>query len=215
MIDLFDGPRLAPDAPTGLGQMMAGFKRGGVTPRRALDYYPTPIEATAALVAAEGDAIGAGPIWEPCGRGGAIARVLHGHGIATIATDIVPDPENDVAGIDLFAVESAPARRVVSNLPFAISRPMIVHLWETLAVDYMALLFKASFMHCDKSADLWRAGLGNTRRWDLSWRLDFTGGGRPVMDCTWFIWDRIDPRPAIGLLDRNGPVRIERGLLTG
>lgn len=214
MTDLFDGPRLAPDAPTGLGQAMQGFKRAGTTPRRALDYYPTPDDATEALWAAEGAAIGAGPVWEPCGRGGAIARVLQGRGVTTIATDIVADPANDCAGIDLFAVRSAPARRVVTNLPFAISRAMIVHLWETLAIDYLAVLHKASFMHCGEAAKLWQAGLGCTRRWDLSWRLDFTGGGRPVMDCSWYIWDRIDPTPAIGLLDRNGPVVPLQRLLT-
>lgn len=206
-VDLFAGPRLAPDAPTGLGQMMAGFKRSGLTPRRALDYYPTPVEATEALIAAERAAIvGRGQIWEPCGRGGAIAQILNHHSVTTVATDIVADPTNAVAAADLLAVKTPLARRVVTNMPFAIARPMIVHLWETLAIDYMALLFKASFMNCDKAADLWRAGLGNTRRWDLSWRLDFTGGGRPVMDCAWFIWDRLDPTPHIGVLDRNGPV---------
>lgn len=186
---------------------MAGFKRGGVTPRRALDYYPTPMEATRALLAAEGASIAADAVvWEPCGRGGAIADVLLDAGMSVLATDIIGDPAHDVAEADLFTVRCAPARRVVSNLPFAVARPMIVHLWETLQVDYMALLFKASFMNSDASADLWRAGLGNTRRWDLSWRLDFTGGGRPVMDCAWYIWDRLDPTPAIGLLDRDGPV---------
>lgn len=205
-VDLFDGPQLAPDAPRGLGRAMAG---DGKVARRPRDYYPTPAEATRALLVAELQRWPAGDtaFWEPCGRGGAIARVaLAEFGLTSIATDIVEDPDNDVDAADLFAVKVAPARRVVSNLPFVIARPMVAHLWGVLQLDYMALLFKTTFLNCGESAALWRAGFAPTRRWDLTWRLDFLDLGNPTMDCTWLVWDRIDCTPAFGLLDRAGPV---------
>lgn len=215
-VDLFDGPQLAPPAPRGLGRAMAG---DGKVARRARDYYPTPPEATRALLIAEWahwrDRVGMqAAFWEPCGRGGAIAQVAReAFGLRCVATDIVADPANDVAALDLFAVRAAPVDRVLTNLPFALARPMVGHLWTTLRLDYMALLFKTTWLNCGKSADLWRAGLAPTRRWDLTWRLDFLDLGDPTMDCTWLVWDRIDTRQAFGLLDRAGPVEAVRDLL--
>lgn len=211
MTDLFAGPKLAGDAPRGLGRAMAG---DGKTPRRALDFYPTPAEATRAIIAAERAALTRYPlIWEPCGRGGAIARELQAAGMATIATDIVADPANHVAAADLLAVRRLLAPAVLTNPPFALARRMIAHLWRDLAVDYLALLLKTTFWSCGESAALERAGLGATRRWELTWRLDFSGGGSPVMDCTWFVWDRRSPARGFGLLDRDGPVTPIAGLL--
>lgn len=86
---------------------------------------------------------------------------------------------------------------------------MVAHLWALPGLDYMALLFKATWLNCGEGAALWRAGLAPNRRWDVTWRLDFTDGGNPTMDCTWLVWDRRDPAQRFGLLDRAGPV--ERG----
>jgi hypothetical protein len=185
----------------------------GKTARRPLDFYPTPAEATHALLVAErpwqaGWVDDDPAFWEPCGRGGAIARVARSFGLRSIATDIVADPANDVAAQDLLAVRHAPVQRAISNLPFAVARPMVAHLWGVLQLDYLALLFKATFLNCGESAALWRAGLAPTRRWDVTWRLDFTDGGAPVMDCVWLVWDRHDPVQRFGLLDRAGPVDV-------
>jgi hypothetical protein len=216
MIDLFDGPKLAPDAPKGLGASMAG---GDKARRRALDYYPTPAEATRALIRAEWAhwrQFAGGPdpaFWEPCGRGGAIARVAADEfGLRSVATDLVKDTLHDVAEQDLFAVKVAPVRRVMSNLPFGVARPMVGHLWSVLALDYMALLFKATWLNCGEAAALWQAGLRPTRRWDLTWRLDFSDQGNPVMDCVWLVWDRIDTRRDFGLVSREGAVIDGGGL---
>lgn len=204
MMDLFDGPKLASDGVRGLGASMAGGMPK--VPRRALDFYPTPVEATRALLLAEGDRLHDKRIWEPCARGGAILRVLHEFGLGSIGTDIVADPAHDVEGADLFDIREARAQHVVTNMPFAIARRMVGHLWNDLRVDYMALLFKVQFLNCGKGAQLYRA-CPPTRRWDLTWRLDFTGGGNPTMDCVWLVWDRVDTARDFGLLDMSGPVR--------
>lgn len=187
---------------------------GAKTARRALDFYPTPSEATRAFLAAErGAIVPHGMVWEPCGRGGAIARELELVQLRTVASDIVADPTNGVAGADLLLERSAWAPAVVTNPPFALARPMIVHLWGTLHVDYLALLLKTQFWNSGKSAALWRDGFRPTRRWDITWRIDFTGAGDPVMSVSWFVWDRRDPREAMGLLDRDGPVGAAPRLL--
>ncbi len=53
--DLFASCQLAVDAPAGLGKAMVGG--GEKVKRRAHDYYPTPREATIALLKAELGAI--------------------------------------------------------------------------------------------------------------------------------------------------------------
>lgn len=159
------------------------------------------------MIAAERPALVRYPlIWEPCGRGGAIVRELRAAGMATIATDLVPDPPHDVTAADLLAVRQALSPAALTNPPFALARRMIAHLWGELQVEYLALLLKTTFWNCDKSAELVRAGFGATRRWDLTWRLDFADQGNPTMDCTWYVWDRRDPSAGWGLLDRDGPV---------
>ena len=212
ILNLFPGEQLAGDAPRGLGKQMTGG--GDKVKRRPLDYYPTPPEATRALIAAERPWLRRyRTIWEPCGRGGAIARELAAQQWATHATDLVPDPANDCAGADLFSIKTAPHPAVVTNFPFALARPMICHLWGVLEVEYIAALFKATFLNCGESAVLEREGMGATRRWDVTWRLDFTDQGNPTMDCVWLVWDRVDPVRHWGLLDRAGPVMPVRGLV--
>lgn len=218
--DLFTGPQLAADSPRGLGRIMAGD--GDKTKRHALDFYPTPAEATRALLRAEmpflADRVGVEPgFWEPCGRGGAIARVAADEfGLSAIATDIVADPAHGVDQLDLFAAREALAPFVISNLPFAIARRMIAHLWGTLGVEYMALLFKATFLNCGESAALWRDGMGPNGRWDVTWRVDFKPAqraSRSPMDTCWLIWDRRNRDTfRYGLLTRDGPVPIGQGL---
>jgi hypothetical protein len=204
LTDLFAGPKLAADGVKGLGAAMAGG--APKVARRALDFYPTPPEATRALLLAEGARLRGEKIWEPCARGGAILRVLDEFGLESVGTDIVADPAHRVTGADLFDVRQALAQHVVTNMPFAIARRMVGHLWNDLRVDYMALLFKVQFLNCGKGAQLYQS-CPPTRRWDLTWRLDFTGGGNPTMDCVWLVWDRIDTVRDFGLLDVSGPVR--------
>ena len=58
-----------------------------LSPERApFEFYPTPPEATRALLAAESFK---GPIWEPACGDGAIARELRAAGYDVVATDLV------------------------------------------------------------------------------------------------------------------------------
>jgi hypothetical protein len=211
-VSLFpDGPALAPDQPKGLGKAMAGG--GDKAKRRALDFYPTPPEATRAFLRAEWpfikallDAQGPDPqMWEPCGRGGAInAVMMQDYQFMMRASDIVPDMAHHVTGLDLLAAQQALAPIVVTNPPFALWRQMLIHLIVHLGCTYVAFLLKASVLNSEESAKLARAGLEPNGEYKLCWRLDFTGGGNPTMDCNWYVWDRRDRARRGGLLDRQG-----------
>lgn len=183
--------QLAPDAPTGLGRMMAGDS--GKTKRRWYDFYPTPPEATRALLRVEGQCIATmskgRPVWEPCGRGGAIIREIEAAGLPWVGTDVVSDVDNGVTGLDLLAAKAPRSKVVVTNPPFALAAEMIVHLLDRLKVDYLALLLKATFFHADERRELFRLH-PPARIHALTWRLDFKGQGAPVMECAWFVWQR-------------------------
>lgn len=187
-----DEPVLAGPSPKGLGRAIIGG--AGVVERRANDFYPTPPEATRALVRAESGSIRAygEPVWEPCGRGGAIVRELIGHGFTVVATDIVADPGHGVEAQDLLLTQAPLSGVVITNPPFALAGPMIVHLLERLGVQYLALLLKSTFWAAEKRTGL-LARWPVARRYDLNWRLDFTDGGNPTMECSWFVWDARAP----------------------
>jgi len=181
--DLF----LAPDAPRGLGAAMVGG--GPKVARKAFDYYPTPSEVTRALLRVEGQCIQilGRPVWEPCGRGGAIMREFEAAGLPVIGSDIVPDPENQVQPLDLLQAKQALSPVVVTNPPFALAPEIILHLLGKLRVRYLALLLKASFFHAEERREMFRT-YRPARIHALTWRPDFLNKGAPTMECAWFIW---------------------------
>ena len=205
--DLFE-PQLARDQPKGLGKAMVGG--GDKAKRRANDFYPTPVEVTRALLRVEVEAIGeavnwCNPVWEPCGRGGAISTELKRAGFLVRATDIVADSEHQVLAGDLLAFRAPLSKAVVTNPPFALASDMILHLLGRLGVEYCALLLKASFFHAEERRALF-AKHPPARIYALTWRPDFTGGGASTMECAWFIWQRHAPMPGTQylLLPRQG-----------
>lgn len=191
MTDMFSEPTIAGPAPQGLGRMMTGG--AGKVERRGNDYYPTPPTVTRALIAAEREAMLAmcdavHPVWEPCGRGGAISRELEAAGFTTIATDLIPDPDNRVMQQDLLLCRQALAPVVVTNPPFALAEEMIRHLLVDLRCNYVAMLLKSSFWHAQARTGLWRQRQPQ-RIWALNWRPDFLGKGAPTMEVIWCVWD--------------------------
>lgn len=194
--DLFSADvQLAGPAPKGLGRAMAGD--AAVTPREAMDFYPTPPAAIRALLherhegrylpaMTEGGAL---PIWEPCGRGDAIASACRAAGYRTVATDIIADPAHGVEAGNLFdfGAKTRLSPVIITNPPFALAAEMIVHIMARIKPAYCALLLKATFWHAAERTGLFAAH-PPARIWALNWRLDFMNKGAPVMDCIWCIW---------------------------
>jgi predicted RNA methylase len=101
----------APRLPTRLP-----FGRDGrIHPSRApFEYYPTPPEATRALLSVERFD---GPIWEPACGEGAISTVLLDAGHDVVSTDLVARGYGE-GGIDFLAEREARARHIITNPPY-------------------------------------------------------------------------------------------------
>lgn len=87
---------------------------GRVHPNRApFEFYPTPPEATRALLSVE---TFDGSIWEPACGDGAISKVLmESHRV--VSTDLV-DHGYGVAGVDFFAETTPRAKHIITNPPY-------------------------------------------------------------------------------------------------
>lgn len=161
---------------------------GGHGSRRVDDFYPTPPEATEALMLRVGRFI-TQDVHEPACGDGAMASVIASFGHDVIATDLV-DRGYGEGGIDFMAGPPR-ARSIITNPPFKLAAKFIEH---ALRYDpaFLALLLKSTFWNADTRADL-LLRYPPKRVLPLTWRLDFTGGGAPTMDCTWFVWGSAIP----------------------
>ena len=89
-------------------------------PNRAeLDFYPTPFEATWALLSVERFQ---GPIWEPACGDGAIATVLAAAGYEVVATDLV-DRGYGEGGINFLSETTNRACTILTNPTYAQGLP--------------------------------------------------------------------------------------------
>jgi hypothetical protein len=102
--------------PKATTRTASAFKMGPqIHPSRAAyEFYPTPPEATRALLAAE---TFHGSIWEPACGTGWIAEELKAAGYATIATDLV-DYGYGTPDRDFLAERTALARNIITNPPY-------------------------------------------------------------------------------------------------
>lgn len=90
------GPRLAPN-------------------RAAFEFYPTPPEATRALLSVESFE---GSIWEPACGMGHIAKVLEASGHSVVATDLARCWGYGSTGRDFLAEPVALAKHIITNPPY-------------------------------------------------------------------------------------------------
>jgi hypothetical protein len=180
--------------------------------REANDFYPTPPEATRALLPEIADF--PRRIWEPACGDGAIAKELVRGGFQHVSTDLV-DRGWGIGGRDFLATECAAAAAIVTNPPFEkmlISR-FIEHAVHRLRVPYVAILVNVNFWHANS-----RTSLFDRRRpsaiLPLTWRLDFTGSGRPYFNCVWTVWRPTSPAdPIYRRLSRPSTLKTEMDLV--
>jgi hypothetical protein len=82
--------------------------------RARYEFYPTPPEATRALLSVESFD---GPIWEPaCGRG-AISMVLEAAGHQVVSTDLI-QRDYGAGGSDFLRETTSRAKHIVTNPPY-------------------------------------------------------------------------------------------------
>lgn len=167
--------------------------------RRELDYYPTPPEATQALLPHIAD--WPRSVWEPCCGDGAMSKVLEAAGYDVLSTDLV-DRGYGAGKEDFFefVFPFAPYLSVVTNPPFNRADDFIQHACA-IGVERMALLLKINFWNAAKRLNAW--GTWRPRMiLPFTWRLDFTGAGSPHTDCMWVLWDRTNHLTGFDLLRR-------------
>ena len=133
------------------------FRRDGrVHPMRAAyEFYPTPPEATRALLSVEHFD---GPIWEPaCGRG-AISTVLEAAGHQVVSTDLI-QRDYGTGGIDFLRETTSRAKHIVTNPPYGrgLGDAFVKHALELTGqtgATVAMLLNLASLCH-PKRHELW------------------------------------------------------------
>ena len=176
--------------PVSLGAVMTG---GAYTMQRARekdDFYPTPPEATEALMRYL--PIKTGCIWENCAGNGMLADVVKKHHPARkmFMTDINPRRE-DIVQMDFLRAEHAPEDpddiTIITNPPFKLAEKFIRHGFA-LGVGRQAILLKSTYFHASTRTPMFRQ-FKPAFVLPLNWRLDFMNLGRPVMECSWFVFD--------------------------
>lgn len=198
-----------------VGVAFAGGQSRPNRKRREHDFYPTPPEATEALLRRMPHLAGC-KVWEnACGEGD-IARVLECHGCNVVGTDLIYRGYGK-GGENFLATARPLAPKIITNPPFNLAGPFIEHAMR-MHVEEMWMLLKTQYFQAKD-----RLGLKDRYRpqWklELSWRLDFTGEGAGTMDCAWFGWHRdhsrgtgwdVLPKPDVSNLDLFIPERLSQ-----
>lgn len=171
-----------------LGVLLPG---GNPAPRHKDDFYATPPEATLALVLEVGHLIGS-VVHEPCCGAGDMASVLVLCGYQVVATDLV-DRGYGLSGIDYLQDRNrAPA--LITNPPYKLAKQFIQHALDQEPA-FCAMLLKSTFWNAAGRLAL-HERFPPKMTLPLTWRLDWTGGGSPILECTWFVWGSAVPGPS-------------------
>lgn len=195
-----------PKSRPSIGAAMIGGKAGKGRKRRKDDFYPTPPEATEALIRAVPHLAGQ-RIWENACGDGAIARVLESHGCKVVGTDLVYRGYGQ-GGVNFLSDARPRARVIITNPPFNRAQEFIEHAMR-MHIEEMWMLLKTSYFQAARRQSL-KARFCPTHKLELSWRLDCTGEENPTMEFAWFGWRRdhsggtqwsVLPKPRMETLD--------------
>lgn len=172
-----------------IGAVMTGGAYVTQRSREEDDFYPTPSEATDALMAAWKPK---GNVWEPCAGNGALADRVKLHmnpESKLLMTDINPRRE-DIRKKDFLSLkgEMPGDFSIITNPPFKFAEKFIRQGFS-LGVQRQAILLKSTFFHASRRTGFFYE-FRPSHIFALNWRLDFMNLKRPVMECAWFVWDR-------------------------
>ena len=171
--------------------MFGAFSKVAEVEREPDDFYPTPVEATRAILQAEALTLRLfDVIWEPAAGDGAMVREMEAAGHRVFASDLV-DRGQGYQICSFYDYPQAPAKAVLTNPPFKeCSRDpgMVRFMLEALRVDYLALLLPLNWLGAESRMKLWK-DFPPARVYVMRWRVDFTGGGSPPIFFCWVVWD--------------------------
>lgn len=173
--------------------------------RKPADLYPTPPDCVYSLIPHIEDVLPRGStILEPACADGQISRALRSCGYSTVDYDIRPDCGFGTGGVDFLdraneykIVEEFDGGRmeqefaaVLTNPPFSVAEDFVIRGLEVSR--RVILLLKSNYFHVQKRKGLWKAA---HPEWEfkLTWRpafLEKERGKSPLMDCSWFVFNR-------------------------
>jgi len=158
--------------------------------RQAEDFHATPEAATVSLCRYYKDLLNQySTIWEPASGLDDMVRPLEREtGAHVIATDLfIRDlfKWNDTFDFtkDPTDIVETP---IITNPPFKHAEAFIRRSHE-LRSPFVAMLLKVQFWNASSRLKLWEDHPPKANH-PFSWRLDFSGQGRPTMDCMFVVW---------------------------
>lgn len=168
--------------------MTATLANGGnQDKRRKLDFYPTPPDATHALMRFLNLSADA-KIWEPACGNGAMSEVIKQYCPNVYSSDVA------LTGYGIertnFLESFIQCDAIITNPPFNISEEFIEH--AVSLADTVAMLLKSQYWHAKKRVGLFERC---PPAWilPLTWRPDFMNGergGAPTMEVQWTVWEK-------------------------
>jgi hypothetical protein len=175
---------------------------------RGFEFYRTPIEATRALIAIEGDRLPL-HIWEPACGDGAIAEPLEETGRSVYASDIVARGYGCVADFLLTNEDDIGCQTaVVTNPPFSAAQEFVDKAFSFESIHYCALLLRLAFLESQKRKAWFEANPParvhvSSRRLPMMHRENWAGTkSTSAVPYAWFIFLRgYDGDPAIRWFD--------------
>lgn len=163
------------------------------------DYYPTPPEATQALLSVEKFY---GEIWEPACGDGAICRVLEATGHTIKATDLIDRGYGETPHD--FLTSPYTAVNIVTNPPFKLAE-QFVRLSLERTTGKVAMLCKLQFLEGAKRKQMFE-NIPFKKVWVFSKRLSLTRNGEKMENSgmiafAWYIFEHgYTGDPTIGWL---------------
>jgi hypothetical protein len=167
------------------------------------DFYPTPPEATRALLALEKF----GPqIWEPACGDGAISDVLWESGHAVISTDLM-DRGYGESRVDFLMERRLLAPEIITNPPFKLAEQFARHALD-LGAEKLAMLLRLAWLEGTErqrlfeSTPLARVHVASRRLSMARGGTDVGKGGGSMIAFAWFVWERShEGAPNLGWFD--------------
>ena len=150
--------------------------------RNKADFYPTPPEATQALLdflKLPSETV----VWEPACGEGHMVKVMERKGLSVVGTDLQ-------TGTDFLTADMPEdVQWIITNPPFSLAEQFIRKSAEH-GVPF-AMLLKSQYWHAARRVSLFST-ITPAYVLPLTWRPDFLfkarGKGSPLMDVNWCVW---------------------------
>lgn len=170
------------------GEADAVVKSMAMHARKPADLYPTPPDATAALMEAIFEFLPAGAdVWEPACAAGEMSRVLETR-YNVISTELREHSGYGEGGIDFLTCEPIGVDAIITNPPFSVADKFIERAVTQAAIS--AMLLKSQYWHAKTRLALFERHPPSLVL-PLTWRpafLEKERGKSPLMDVLWCVW---------------------------